>query len=146
MFLKRVFPLQTLIYLTAAIGALLCVEATAFAQDPIKEIPEAYRGTWVLRLTSDDAGKTYKSGGNMPICEVTAKEIKFTTKVAYSDEKLTVKSVAKKEAPSKTNYAVTFDNGKVWILEQNGANITAVMHDSKDEMLTETYRITVRKK
>ncbi len=126
--------------------AAFSIATTALAQDPLTEIPEAYRGTWVLRLTSDDAGKTYKSGDNLPICEFTAKEIKFTKKVSYSDEKLTVKSVAKKEAPGKTNYSMTFENGKVWILDQNGASLTALMHDAEGEKLTETYRIVMRKR
>jgi hypothetical protein len=145
MTLNRLVQLPTRCLAAAAIVAFSIV-TTGQAQETLTEIPEAYRGTWILRLTSDDAGKTYKSGGNLPICEVTAKEIKFTQKVPYSDEKLTVKSVAKKEAPTKTNYAVTFENGKVWILEQNGANITAMIQDSKEEKLTETYRITIRKK
>lgn len=139
-------------WILLCICAVFVPASTSQAQDSLTEIPEAYRGTWVLRLTSDDAGKTYKSGGNLPICEVTAKEVKFTKKVDYSDEKLVVKSVTKKSLPTPPGdssgviYEVTFENGKVWILEQNGANITARLHDLKDKKLTETYRITIRKK
>lgn len=122
------------------------VAGNVITEGAFKEIPESHRGTWVLRLTSDDGGKSYKSGDGMPICEITAKGIKFTKKVAYSDENLVVKSVTKREAAGKATYSVTFENGKVWLLDQNGPSLTAILQDASGEKLTETYRIVMRKR
>ena len=47
------------------------------ADDDENQVPEDLRGTWVFRLYSEDGGKNYKSGGNQPLCEVSAKEIKL---------------------------------------------------------------------
>lgn len=116
-----------------------------YADEKPIQIPEEFRGTWVLRMTSDDGGKSYKSGDGKAICEVSEKEIKFARKVDFSDEKLVVKSIKKSEREKGTTYLIGFENGKVWKLSESGGSITAVIHSSEKEKLTETYRITVRK-
>lgn len=126
--------------LTTIIAVLFVWTTTVAAQD--KTIPESYRGNWVLRLYSEDGGKSYKSGGNQPICEVSASEVKFVKKVDFSDEKLVVKSVTKAEGNNPVTYLVRFENGKVWKLYELSGSITAIVMDGDKE----TYRMTVRKK
>jgi hypothetical protein len=123
----------------------LCLTATpvTIAQDAA-EIPAAFRGTWSLRLTSSDGGKTYLSGDNKPICEVSATEIKFLRKFDFADEKLTVKTVKTTEANGQSTWHVTFTNGKVWRIVTNSGSITSLLHDSDDEKAPEKYRFVTR--
>jgi hypothetical protein len=111
--------------------------------EQLVEIPASFQGTWTLRLTSDNGGKTYSSGGNQPICEVSGKEIKFTREVDFADAKLTVKAVIKQEAPGGSSYLVRFTNGKSWKLSEAGGSITAIMFEQEKDA-AEKYRITVR--
>jgi hypothetical protein len=128
---------------TTTILALLCLwTTTVVAQDKANQIPKSFRGNWVLRLYSEDGGKSYKSGGNQPICEVSASEVKFVKKVDFSDEKLVVKSVSKAEGNKTVIYMVRFENGKVWKLYELSGSINAIIMDGDKE----TYRMTVRKK
>ncbi len=129
--------------LTKSIALCLAVASLSAAEDAA-EIPADLRGTWSLRLTSSDGGKTYLSGGNMPICEVTAAEIKLLRKVDWADEKLTVKEVKTTEADGRSTHHVTFTNGKVWRITTNSGSITSIMHDSADEKSPEKYRIVTR--
>jgi uncharacterized protein YaiE (UPF0345 family) len=115
--------------------------ANAFDDKPA-EIPEALRGTWLLRLTSDDGGKTYKSGDNKPLCEVSADAIKFVRKVEFSDEKPKVKQVT----TEKDATLIDLDNDRHWRITQNGKSITIQMHTRDGEKLRETYRIVIRLK
>ncbi len=140
-------PTRMLSALATVLAATLFLAAgdTSGADDKPVEIPDGYRGTWVLRLTSDDGGKTYKSGGGQAICVVSEKEIKFARKVDFSDGKLVVKSVTKSDGKGPPTYLIGFENGKVWRLSESSGSITAIIHDSEKEKLTETYRITVRK-
>jgi hypothetical protein len=128
---------------TTTIMALLFLwTTTVVAQDKANQIPENYRGNWVLRLYSEDGGKSYKSGGNQPICEVSASEVKFVKKVDFSDEKLVVKSVTKAEGDKTVIYMVRFENGKVWKIYELSGSINAIIMDGEKEI----YRMTVRKK
>lgn len=120
--------------------------AAAFGADESSiRIPEGFRGTWLLRLTSDDGGKTYRSGGGKAVCEASATEIKFTQKVDFSDERLVVKSVTKSDGNGTEIWLIGFENAKVWKLYDLGGSITAIIHDDDNGKLTETFRITVRK-
>lgn len=125
----------------AASAAILFLAATAGADGEPVEIPEGFRGIWMLRLTSDDGGKTYRAADGKPICEVSKREIKFTRKVEFSVEKLVVKSVTKSDGKGTATHLIGFDNGKVWKLSENGGSITAIIHDREKEKLTEKYRI-----
>ena len=135
--------------LVAAIGLVTCAAPSSPAQpaagDKAAVIPEGYRGTWLLRLTSDDGGKTYRSGGGQAVCEVTETEVRFVRKVDFSPEKLVVKSVSKADANGLPTHTITFDGGVVWKVHDISGSITAVIHKAEKDQLTETYRITVRK-
>lgn len=126
-------------------ATMLCLQAAAVADDKLAEVPEPFRGTWLLRLTSNDGGKSYKSGDGKAICEVSPTEIKFTRKVEFSDEKLIVKSVTKSDDKGKATYVIGFENKVVWRLFDLGGSITAIIHAPENDTLTETYRITVRR-
>ncbi|MBI5760576.1 MAG: hypothetical protein HZA46_18830 [Planctomycetales bacterium] len=115
--------------------------ANAFDDKPA-EIPAALRGTWLLRLTSDDGGKTYKSGDGKPLCEVSGDTIQFVRKVEFSDEKPKVKQVT----TEKDTTLIDFDNDRHWRITQNGKSITTQMHTREGEKLRETYRIVIRLK
>ncbi len=131
-----------MMFLSFTMGLMSIWAINTAAQDKANQIPESFRGNWVLRLYSEDGGKSYKSGGNQPICEVSASEVKFVKKVEFSDEKLVVKSVTKAEGNNPDTYLVRFENGKVWKLYELSGSINAIiMHGEK-----ETYRMTVRKK
>jgi hypothetical protein len=67
----------------------------------------------LLRLTRYDGGKSYRSGGNQPLCEVSASAVKFLEKVDFAEEKLMVQTV-RKESGTGTTYSILFTNGKVW--------------------------------
>ncbi|MEZ6112489.1 MAG: hypothetical protein R3C99_15965 [Pirellulaceae bacterium] len=54
--------LSSALAIVVAATLFVAAAATVGADDKPVEIPDGYRGTWVLRLTSDDGGKTYKSG------------------------------------------------------------------------------------
>lgn len=82
----------------------------------------------------------------MAICEALAREIKLARKIDFSDEKLAVKSVTKPGGIGSLTYMISFENGKVEKLSEYGGSINAIIHSSDREKLTETYRITVRKK
>ena len=56
---------------------LVFIPQPARADDPKDVIPRQFQGTWNFRLYSEDGGKTYRSGGNKPICEVGATEVRF---------------------------------------------------------------------
>ena len=127
---------------TTIMALLFLWSTTVVAQDKANQIPESFRGNWVLRLYSEDGGKSYKSGGNQPICEVTASEVKFVKKVDFSDEKLVVKSVTKAEGNNPVTFLVRFENGKVWKLYELSGSISAIIMDGEKE----SYRMTVRKK
>lgn len=129
----------------SVLALVLCLAAAplAIAEDTA-EIPAGFRGTWSLRLTSSDSGKTYLTGDNKPLCEVSATEVKFLRKVDFADEKLTVKTVKATEAFGQSTYHVTFTTGKVWRITTNSGSITSIMHDSDDEKSPEKYRIVTR--
>lgn len=113
--------------------------------DSRSELPAELRGTWLLRLTSADGGKTYRSGGGGPICEVSATEIKFVRAVEFADEKMTVKKIVpSKEAEGATGFAVYFASGKVWKTWQRDNSITVMIYGQEGEKLREAYRIVVR--
>jgi len=138
--------------LTALVAAVLTTSAAsvapaqpAGADDKAAVIPAGYRGTWLLRLTSDDGGKTYRSGGGKAVCEVGEKEVRFVQKVDFSPEKLVVKSVARTDVKGVPTYTIAFDGGVVWKVHEISGSITAMIHKTEKDTLTETYRITVRK-
>jgi hypothetical protein len=110
------------------------------------QIPENLRGTWVLRLYSDDGGKNYKSGGNQPVCEVSAKEIKFLKKIDFADEKLVLKSVTKIGQGNDAGHALYFANGTFWRVTQLSGSINVLIGKEESGTFKETHRITVRKK
>jgi hypothetical protein len=110
------------------------------------QIPENLRGTWLLRLYSEDGGKNYKSGGNLPVCEVSAKEIKFLKKMDFAEEKLILKALTKFGQGNDAGHALYFENGTVWRVTQIGASINAAIGKEDSGKFKETYRITVRKK
>ena len=128
-----------------ALAIVFCVAIAPLAvAEDAAEIPAAVRGTWSLRLTSDDGGKTYLSGDNKPICEVSATEVRFLRPVDFADEKLTVKAVKTTETNGRPTHHVTFAGGKVWRISTNSGSITSVMLDSDDEKAPEKYRIVTR--
>lgn len=105
------------------------------------EFPAPFRGTWLLRLTSDDGGKNYRSGGNQPLCEVSATEVKFLQKVDFAAEKLTVKAI-NREGGQETTYSLLFTNGNVWKITDRSGSIAVIIHESTN--LKEKTRFVVR--
>ncbi len=145
--------MRTTIPSLAAFAAAAVLTAGASAVSPAQPaggekaaaFPEQFRGTWLLRLTSDDAGKTYRSGGGKAVCVVSEKDVRFVEKVEFSPEKLVVKSVAKADVNGVPTYTIGFEGGVVWKVHEVSGSITAMIHKDDKGRLTETYRVTVRK-
>src|SRR4051794_36707851 len=121
---------------------LLCFSAPPSSRDD-NQIPTTLRGTWVLRLYSDDAGMTTKSGDHARLCEVSSKDVKFLKKVDFSDEKLAVKSVSKIGQGDDAGHAVYFANGAVWRTMKIGGSINVVVGKEQRGRFRESFRMTV---
>lgn len=126
------------------VGAPEYVFGVTDAKDEPAPVPDRFRGSWTHRLTSTDGGKSYVTGDNKVLCEVSDREIKFTRKVEFTDAKLAIKSVKQPEAKGPPTCVIEFENGKVWKLTDLDGSVTVIMHDTEKDKLKETHRIVVR--
>jgi hypothetical protein len=127
---------------TAASVCLLLLTTPASSRDD-NEIPTVLRGTWVLRLYSDDGGMSNKSGDNARLCEVSSKEVRFLKKMNFSDEKLAVKSVRSIGQGDDAGHAVYFANGSVWRILKIGNSINVMVGREQRGRFRESFRMTV---
>lgn len=126
-------------------SAVAVLALCLLAADPPAEMPAGLRGTWLLRLTSDDSGKTYRSGDGKPVCEVSATTVRFLRKVPFAAENLTITRVATSaEANGTPAHRITFADGTSWKITQVPPSITIQVYGRPAEAERETYRLVVR--
>ena len=145
---RWLMPLAVLTALTLAVAARAPSAASAPPDGPkTADWPAPLRGVWLLRLTSVDGGKVYLTGDGKAVCEVSATEVKFTRKVDFAPQSLTVKEcVETLDDKGTIRRTVRFEDGTSWELwqKQGDGSITVMIHGGDGEKPRETYRMVVR--